>query len=376
MRITCLQENLAKGLNTVSRAVGARSPLPVLSNVLIATDGGRLKLSATNLEIVITAWIGAKVEEEGAITVPARTLNDLVSALPSGQVSLSLDQSTKTLHLSSARSQANLKGIDAQEFPLVPSIDEERKLTLSASQLKRMISQVTIAAAVDDARPTLTGVLTRFGDNKVSMVATDGFRLSIRETALAENVDRPIEAIIPAKALNEVARIAGDDTETVSISFPDGRNQVIFEMDSVVLVSQLVDGSFPEYKPVIPTSSSTKSVMNTAEFTKACKMAEIFAREANHTARIKVENDESGQGIATISARSSETGDNVAQLDADVTGPEIETAFNVRYLSDVLSVMDVPQVTLELNSSNEPGLLRPLGDDDFLHVIMPMHFGS
>ena len=376
MKVSCLQENLAKGLGIVSRAVSTRSTLPVLANVLMATDHGRLKLSATNLEIVITCWVGAKVEEEGATTVPARTLNDLVNALPQEQVDLTLDSHTQTLHLSCARTEANIKGIDAQEYPLVPEAEQDGRHRIETEVFKTMISQVAFAAASDDARPTLTGVLTRIEDNKMTMAATDGFRLAVKEVELSGTAGDPIEVVIPARALTELARIADDKSEEIFISMPQGRNQVIFDLDNIVLVTQLIDGNFPEYTPVIPQNSKTRTVLNAGEFAQACKMAEIFAREANHTARVRVEpGNELMPGYATISATSTETGDNVAQIDAEVEGEPVEIAFNVRFMSQVLGVINSPQVILETNKSTDPGVIRPAGDEGYLHIIMPMHFG-
>jgi len=376
MKLSCSQENLARGLSIVGRAVSTRSTLPVLANVLLSTDQGRLKLSTTNLEIVITCWIGAKVEEEGAITVPARTLSDLVGALPPERVEMELNRQTQTLHLACARTQANIKGIDAQEFPLVPEKGDNHRIRMESSLFKEMISQVIIAAATDDARPTLTGVMTRFEGDKLTMAATDGFRLSVREAKLGAPVEEPFQVVIPARALNEAARVLSDDTEAVFVSLPEGRNQVIFDMDNVVVVSQLIDGAFPDYTPVIPKRHKTRTVMSVADFYKACRTADIFAREASHTARILIEpGNELTPGYATIRATSSETGDNVAQVDAMVEGDEVEIAFNVKYMTDLLGVVNTPQVALETNSSTEPGVLKPVGQDGFIHIIMPMHFG-
>lgn len=376
MKVSCLQENLSRGLGIVGRAVSTRSTLPVLGNVLIATDEGRLKLSATNLEIVITCWIGAKTEEEGATTVPARTLNDLVNALPPGKVELNLDEKTQTLHLASGRTEANVKGIDAQEFPLVPEAGENNRRAIKTELFKEMIGQVAFAAARDDARPTLTGVLTRVENDEMMMAATDGFRLSIKRVELPGSTDEPFEVVIPARALNELARIVDDDTETIFISLPSGRNQVIFEMDSIVLVTQLIDGRFPDFQPIVPERFSTRTVLNSGEFAQACRMAEIFAREANHTARVHVEpGNELMPGYAMIEATSSETGNNVAHIDADVEGEEVDIAFNVRFMNQVLSVIDSAQIALETTKSTEPGVLKPVGKDDFVHIIMPMHFG-
>lgn len=375
MKISCLQDNLAKGLSIVGRAVSPRSTLPVLGNVLLAVDNGRLKLSATNLEIVITCWIGATVQDSGATTVPARTFSELVNNLPAERVDLSLNKTTETLHVACGRVQANVKGINADEFPVIPEPDQENRVRMEPAVLKRVISQVAFAAATDDSRPSLTGVLTTFEGNRIAMAATDGFRLSVRSAHIAGYVEKPFNVIIPARALNEVARIISDDLEAVYISMPPGRNQIIFDMDNVLLVSQLIDGKFPDYAPIIPRSHNTRTVLNTAEFTKACRTADIFARESSNTARVAVEpGDGLSPAYATIAANSKETGDNVAQVDADVEGMPIEIAFNVKFMADALGVIDTPQVALETTNPNEPGVLKPVGDNDFVHIIMPMNF--
>lgn len=376
MKVSCLQENLAKGLGIVTRAVSTRSTLPVLGNVLIATDGGRLRLSATNLEVVITCWLGAKIKEDGAITVPARTFTELVNTLPAETVELELNAITQTLHVQCGRVTANIKGIDATEFPIVPEPDSEKRIRMEPGVLKRVIDQVAFAAARDDTRPTLTGVKATFDDGRMMMAATDGFRLSVRSANLAGTVEKPFSVIIPAQALNEVARILSDDLEAVYISMPEGRNQIIFDMENVVLVSQLVDGIFPDYTPIMPKSYQTRTVLNTAEFRKACRTADIFARESSNTARVAVEpGDGLSTGFARVTANSKETGDNVAQIDASVEGSPIEIAFNVKFMADVLNVIETPQVAVETTSPMEPGVLKPVGDNDFIHIIMPMHLG-
>ncbi len=375
MKVSCLQENLAKGLGIVGRAVTTRSSLPVLANVLLETDKNRLKLAATNLEVVITCWIGAKVEEEGAITIPARTLTDLVSNFPQEQVNLNLNKTSQTLHVTCGRTEANIKGIDAQEFPLIPEPDQENRIRIEPPVLKQMISQVAFAAASDDSRPMLTGVSTTFEGNQVIMAATDGFRLSLRSAQIAGHVAEPLRAIIPARALNDVARIISDDLEAVYISFPQGRNQIIFDMDNVVLVSQLIDGNYPDYKPIIPRRHTTRTVLGTAEFRKACRTADIFAREASNTARVAIDpGGDMAPAYATITATSVETGNNEAQIDASVEGQPIEIAFNVKYMADVLNVIDTPQVALETTGPLDPGVIKPVGDTDFIHIIMPMQF--
>ncbi len=376
MKISCLQENLAKGLSIVSRAVSTRSTLPVLANVLLATDNGRLKLSATNLEIVITCWVGAKIEEEGSITVPARTISDLVNALPQEQVLLQLHPETHTLHLACARTEANIRGIDSEEFPLVPQDDDNPRVRLDPAEFKEMVTQVSFAAATDDARPTLTGISTCLEPGLMTMASTDGFRLSVRSMGIEDGVSEEKVLIIPARALIELARVISDSDKYVDLVMLKGRNQVIFELESVRLVSQLIEGQFPDFKAVIPKDHRTRTVLNTAGFLKACKTAGIFARESGNTARVRISQaNELMPGSAVISATSAETGDNVAQIDADVDGEDIEMSFNVKFITDVLGVINTPQVALETTSAMEPGVLKPVGKDDFVHIIMPMQFG-
>ncbi|MGD8998391.1 MAG: DNA polymerase III subunit beta [Anaerolineae bacterium] len=378
MKVSCLQENLAQGLSIVGRAVSARSTLPVLGNILIATDGGRLKLSATDLEVGITCWIGAKVEETGSTTVPSRTFIDLVSALPPGRVDLELIVRTQTLNLRAARSEANIKGIDAQEFPIVAIPDASaRGIPVEPDVLREAIEQVAFAAATDESRPILTGVLAQFDHQELTLAAADGFRLSVRTITLPDAVSDPFSIIIPANALTELRRVSGDEEEPIAIHVTPERNQVIFELTDVVLVSQLIDGNFPDYGQIIPRERHTHTVLDTAPFLKACKMAQIFARDAANISRIQVEpGSELEPGRVRVSATAAETGEDMSELDASVEGDPVEIAFNVRYLIDVLSVTGAPQVSLDTTTSSSPGVIRPVGDDAFTHVIMPMHLGQ
>jgi DNA polymerase-3 subunit beta len=376
MKVSCLQENLAKGLSVVGRAVSPRSTLPVLGNVLLATETGRLKLSATNLEVGINCWIGAKVEEEGATTVPARTFIDLVNALPPERVDMELIVRTQTLNLCAGRSEANVKGIDAQEFPVVPVPEGEGGIPIEPGVLHTAVEQVAFAAATDESRPILTGVLAKFEDSQLTLAAADGFRLSVRALSLPQAVPDPFSIIIPARALIELGRISGEQEDPVVITVTPTRNQVIFQLTDIVLVSQLIDGNFPDYRQIIPSDHTTDTVMDTAAFLKACKTALIFARDAAHIARLHVKPaSELAPGHVIVSATSAETGDDVSELDASIDGEEVEVAFNVKYLIDVLSVVGTPQVALDTTTSSSPGVIRPIGDVDFTHVIMPMHLG-
>jgi DNA polymerase-3 subunit beta len=377
MRVSCLQENLAKGLSIVSRAVASRSTtLPVLSNIMLSTDNSRLRLSATNLEIGINTWIGAKVEQEGAITVPARTFTDLVSTLPLERIDMDLIVRTQTLHLACGRTEANVKGIDAQEFPMIPTPEGTGQILIAPDKLERMINQVAFAAATDESRPMLTGVLTKFNQDQITMAAADGFRLSVHTADLHTRVNEPVQVLIPAKALTELGRIMGDQEDPVEITITPSRNQILFHLSNTDLVAQLIDLQFPDYEQIIPKRFNTRAVVDTMNLLKAGRAANIFAREAANTARVRVvPGGELSPGQISIAARSDETGDNVGEIDATIEGDEIEIAFNVRYLLDVLSVMDSPQVALEMTTPSSPGVVRPVGDDKFIHVIMPMHIG-
>ncbi|MGD2105308.1 MAG: DNA polymerase III subunit beta [Anaerolineae bacterium] len=378
MKVSCLQENLAEGLSIVGRAVSPRSTLPVLGNILLATDGGRLRLSATDLEVGINCWIGAKVEEDGATTVPARTIIDLINALPPGQVDLELVVRTQTLNLRAARSEANIKGIDAQEFPIVTSPQEGATgIPVEPDVLRTAVEQVAFAAATDESRPILTGVLARFDNNQLTLAAADGFRLSVRTVDLPDAISDPFSIIIPAQALTELRRISGHQEDPIAIHVTPERNQVIFELTDVVLVSQLIDGNFPDYRQIIPADRNTHTVIDTAAFLKACKMAQIFARDAANISRIQVQpGSELEPGHVRVSATSAETGEDVSEIDASIDGHSIEIAFNVKYLIDVLSVAKAPQVSLDTTTPSSPGVIRPVGEAGFTHVIMPMHLGQ
>jgi len=377
MKVTILQENLARGLGIVSRAVSPRSTLPVLANVMIATDEGRLRLSATNLEMGITCWIAARIEEEGTTTVPARTFADLVNTLPGDQVALTLDVSTQTLNLRSGTSTNDIKGIDAQEFPPMPVPDMEGAVQLNVVDFREMIHQVAFSASTDEARPVLMGVLVIVEGDKITMAAADGFRLSVRSATLSAPAQQPVNIIVPARALSELARIASDGEEPISMVVPKGRGQVIFRVKDAELVSQLIDGTFPDYQQIIPRSYKSRTLVSTNSLLKACKQAEIFARDGTNVARldIKAANGEMEPSEVEISAMSEETGKNETIVEATVDGGSVLIAFNVKYLREALEVIKTPNVALETSAANAPGVIRPVGEDDFLHVIMPMHLG-
>ena len=279
MRLSVMQENLAKGLSIVGRAVSSRSTLPVLSNILLSTDEDRLKLAATNLEVGVSCWLGSQVEDDGAVTLPARLLTDWVNSMQPGRIDMELSVRTMSVHLRSGRSESNIKGIDASEFPLIPTADGEQPLGLPPATLRQIIDQVVFAAAdaKDTSRPALTGVLAKFEGDRLTLAATDGYRLSVRRTILPAAAPADATVIIPARSLPEVSRISGeaDPDRPVDFVVAAARNQILFRLygrgdgdkggafHQVDLVSQLIDAKFPDYNAIIPKNCVTRTVLDT-----------------------------------------------------------------------------------------------------------------
>jgi DNA polymerase-3 subunit beta len=371
MKLSCLQENLSKGLGIVSRAVATRSTLPITQNVLIATDQSRLKLAATNLEIAISCWLGAKIEEEGAITIPARLLTEFISSLPNDKIDVTLTQ--RTLQLKCARFEARINGLDAQDFPPIPQVADGLATKIEIEALRDGINQVTFAAAAEESRPVLTGIQLEFDGDKLAMAAADGFRLAVHNTTLLSPVKNKTAIIVPARALNELGRFLTDQEEPVEITVNQQKSQILFKLKNIEMVSQLIQGAFPNYSQLIPQSYVTRAVVDVAEFLRAIKMASIFARDGSGIVRLMVSPGvELTPGKMNISARAEEVGDNVGEIDALIDGEAAKIAFNAKYLSDVLSVLDEKQVALETTTSSSPGVLRPVGADNYIHVVMPM----
>ncbi|HZP96611.1 MAG TPA: DNA polymerase III subunit beta [Candidatus Limnocylindria bacterium] len=371
MKVTCLQENLARGLQIAGRAVSTRGSLPILGNVLLRTENGRTKLTATNLEVGINVWVPAKVEDDGAITVPAKLFTDFVNSLPPGPAELSLNVRTKTVHLKSGPYEANFKGMDAEEFPIIPAAPDKPTTRLTKSTLRRMIGEVAFVATTDDSRPVLTGVLTSFESDRITMAAADPYRLSVRTGQLLAKVDAKIEVIIPARSLQEVQRIIDDSEDPVDIFVTPNASQVIFHTDEADLVSRVIEGQFPNYRQVIPSGkAATKIIVRREELLQATRLASLFARDSANMLRFQV--DPNAQPPLIISANAAEVGDNTAKVDATVEGQNTTIAFNSRFVADALSSLTAPEIALELGGPLAPGVLKIVGDDSYLHVVMPL----
>ncbi|HEX2622708.1 MAG TPA: DNA polymerase III subunit beta [Phototrophicaceae bacterium] len=378
MRISVLQENLQKGLSLVSRAIESRPTMPVLSNVLLKTEDARLKLVAVNMSLGlgITCWIGAKVETEGAITLPAKTFADLVNNLSQERVDLTLDVATQTVNLRCGATKANIKGIDANEFP--PTTEGEGgDVMIPGKILKEMINQTVFAAATEDNRPILTGLYTELDGNVLTLASADGYRLAVRTAEIDQTFPNPVVMVIPAKAMAEVARAISDDDTDVMITLPTslGRDHVLFQTSNVLISSQLLEGKFPDFSAIIPRKYSTKTIVYTSDLLRACQRAEIFARDTAYSGRIflKPPKAPGEPGEVMVTGRSAERGDNEGIVDATIEGEPLDIVFNIKYLIEVLRVVNQERVEIESNGAANPGVLRPEGRDDFTYVIMPMN---
>lgn len=373
MRLSCLQENLARGLSTVQRAVNTRTTLPITQNVLISTDQSQLKLSATNLEIAITTWLGAQVEEEGSITIPARLLTEFVASLPSERIDIESTAQPKGLALHCASFEAHINGTDAEDFPPIPNVDSGVVGKIDPKVLRDAITHVAFAAATEDSRPVLTGVKVEITGDDFTFAAADGFRLAVYKGKLAEAMPEEINFIIPSKAMQEVSRAIASQEELVEFTVTPNKSQALFKLNNVEIVSQLIQGTFPNYSQLIPQSYGTRAVVGLDDFLRATRTASIFAKDGSGIVRLQMSGGDNGStGRLRISSRAEELGDNQGEISAQVEGDDSKIAFNAKYLSEVLDVLGSGEVALETTSPSSPGVLKLVNNDDYIHVVMPM----
>jgi DNA polymerase-3 subunit beta len=348
--------------------------LPITQNVLISTDQSQLKLSATNLEIAISTWIGAQIEEEGSITIPARLLTEFVNSLPADRIDINSIVQPKGLDLQCARFEAHINGTDADEFPPVPSVESGVIGKMEPEALREAITHVAFAAATEESRPVLTGTKVEISGQDVTFAAADGFRLAVYKGKLTEPVSEDINFIIPARALQEVNRLIGGQEAPIEFTVTASKSQALFRLENIEVVSQLIQGTFPNYAQLIPQSYGTRAIVEREDFLRATRSASIFARDGSGIVRLEVTGTDGAEGKLQVSSRAEELGDNQGSIDATVEGGESEAkiAFNSKYLSEVLDVLDQDQVALETTAPSSPGVIRAVDDEAYLHVVMPM----
>jgi DNA polymerase-3 subunit beta len=361
MKLQVTQENLNRALNSVARVANSRGTLPILANVLIKTKNNRLSLSATNLDIAITHFIGAKVSEEGSITVPARLMQDFVSSLPEGVIELDL-QETK-LHVSTKKYQSVVNGIVADDFPAMPAITTGKKWGVEGGQFKKALQQVVFAASADETRPVLTGVLLQTADGMLAMAATDSYRLA--EKQLGKNKEA-VQLLIPASAMQDLLRVLGDNDDQVKITHDD--QQALFQVGDIELVTRLLDGKYPDYKKLIPRSFNAQATLKRADFINVTKVSSLFARESAGSVTIELDKASKQLSIRSVA---SQLGENTATADAKITGNGSIT-LNSRYLLDALNAFTGDDILFGFNGKLEPTLLQDPASDDYRHIIMPL----
>ena len=364
MELTVTQENFAKALSAVGRVASTKTQLPILSNILLRTDGNRLLVAATNLEIATTQYIGAKIVKPGAITVPARLITDFVSSLPKGTIELKIVG--ENIHIKSGKYQSIINGVIADDFPELPTINEKNSVTYSINteEFKQAVSQTIITTSSDATRPILTGVYWYSHEGWIYLAATDGYRLS--ERRLVETKSE-IAAIIPMQTLQEVLRTITDDPETIDILFDE--TQVRFRINEAEVISRLIDGNFPDYRQLIPAKSDIVAIMDKTEFSRVTKIAGLFARESGGSVTVTVDSEKQSVSLHSIA---SELGENTSELDAKVTG-DGQTTLNSRYLTEALGVVDATTISFSFSGKLSPIIIKSTAKDtNYYHVIMPL----
>lgn len=361
MKLTVTQENLARALSTVSRVASSRSSLPILSNVLLKTENNRLIVAATNLDIAVSETIGAKITQAGSITVPARLMQDFVSSLPSG--TLELDVIENRLQLKAERFDSTIHGVAADDFPVMPTLEGGSTIDFTVAEMKQTLQQVLFAASNDDARPVLTGVYMHSDKDMLYVAATDSYRLA--EKSLKRSVGE-MSLLLPSQSLQELLRSLKDDSATLQISFDE--QQARFKVLDVEIVTRLVDGQYPDYKKLLPSSFETTATLTRQALNEITKVSSLFAREAAGSITLLVDDAKKEVSISSIA---SQVGENTASAEAEIEG-NASITLNSRYILDALAAFDGEKVTIHINGKLDPCILTDPDDASYLHVIMPV----
>ena len=378
MKITCLQENLLKGLAITAHAVSTSSPAMTTRNVLMEADKGRLKLTATNLEISITTWIGAQIEGDTPVNVPAHMLSDYVKLLPEDQVFLELSDSGM-LNISCGGYSGHINTMDPGDFQPIPEVNGDT-VTIPAQPFKEVLGRIVDVASKDNVRPILTGVKVELEPEKLNLAAADGYRLATDSMGVSEGEgpENPLDVIIPAKTLQEVEKIIGEYVETVNFTIAGDRSRALFKIgDSVEVVTQLLQGEYPDYRRLIPTEHVSSLKVDAGALRRAVEAASVFAKGGNQVIRLVASTPDGDKkeasGRLKVSATSEGAGESEIELQVTVDGEDAKIAFNHRFLQDMTRAVSTGEIVLNTNSSSGPGVFRSTDDESYVHVIMPMH---
>ena len=361
MKLQVTQENLNKALSSVSRVASSRSTLPILANVLIKTNNNLLSISATNLNIAITHSIGAKVATKGSITVPAKLMQEFIASLPAGVIDLELD-GTK-LKISTEKYNSTINGIISDDYPIMPSVDSKNNWKISSLVLKSALSQVIFASSSDETRPILTGILFSVVDDNLYLVATDSYRLAEKKVI---KLQQPLNLLIPASSMTDLLRILPDNDNEVLVTYDD--NQIKFKINEIELLTRLLNGTYPDYKKLIPEKFSTSSTLKKADMLNVVKVSSLFARENAGSIKIEVNEENSTLSVKSIA---SQIGENIASAEAVVVNSG-DITLNARYLLEALNALSGENIEFAFNGKLEPTIIRDPKKTDYNHIIMPL----
>lgn len=366
MKFSCLQENLSKSLQIIMHAIPAKSSLPILSNVFISTEKGRIKLASTNLETAITTYMGATIEEEGSTTIPARLLKDFITTLPPGSIAAQVKD--EILTISSKTTKSRFNGSSSKDFPELPSLPKKNKtLEIDPNLLNEVVGIVAFASGIDTSRPIFTGVYLNYEKGKITITSTDGFRLSEKTISIPGSVD-DFSVVIPAKTLVEVSKIFSSSSEPIEVTLNQDENLALFKSEDTLIATRILDGEYPDYKKIIPSEHIIKASFDTNEFTEAVRLTDIFAKEGNNTIKIRFD----PEGKIKVTSLSEETGQHESNIKAEVEGELVEIAFNSKYLLDFLTNVKSEKIEFMSNGNVSPCTFKPDSQKDFIHIIMPM----
>lgn len=376
MRLVCNTDVFSGKLAQVTRGVSARSPIQLLGGILLEAADGNVKLSGTDMELSIQTSTPAEVEEDGRVVIPARIFHDIVRSLPGGQLLLEHDRSEGTVRLAAGENEYNIRAYAAEDYPQLPRFDSENSFTMPGEVLVETVEKVSRSYSRDETRPVLTGILINFENSRVRMVTTDSYRLSIKETELASTFEGNREAIIPARAMQEVGRIfSGSEEENIEVALSE--NQALFRIGDVVLGTRLIDGNFPEYKRLLPTTFEREISVPREDLIATLRRVSLFAHRQTPPVPVSMAFSE---GFVEVIVRSPEVGDAREKLPA-TSKDEFHISFNPGYLLDGVSSVDTENVLFKFNEALKPGLIVPgpsdgdgetAGETDFLYLIMPM----
>jgi DNA polymerase-3 subunit beta len=373
MKIFGLQENLKQGLALVAHVAGKNVNLPILNNVLIKAEAGKIRLIATNLEIGVISAVRGKIEREGSFTVNSKIISDCINLLPNKKIGL--EQKESALLVDCENYQAKVNGQSAEEFPLIPEVDKKNYFSAQAEALKKAVSQVIFATSPSETRLELSGVLFMFSNGFLTITATDSYRLAEKRIQVKANSEEEKKIIVPAKTLQELLRILsvnldGEVAENnQEIKFYISDNQILFTYGSTELVSRLIEGQYPDYQQIIPTSSKTKIVIDRSELLRAVKMASLFSKTGINDVNLDFP---AGKNQVVVSSVSGQTGENINNLQAKVVGEDNSIVVNYRYLLEGLSNVEGETIKIEVIDSNTPCVIRPEQEADYLYIIMPI----